>query len=51
MNVFNKGDPASISKARKVAEEVFGEGWEAKGSAIYHEGPQTENIWGIGESK
>ncbi|KAF8900480.1 glycoside hydrolase family 38 protein [Gymnopilus junonius] len=48
MNVFNKGDPSSISKARKVAEEVFGEGWEAKGAAIYDEGPKAENIWGIG---
>jgi alpha-mannosidase len=49
MNVFNKGDPASVGKARKLAEEVFGEGWEAKGGAIYDEGPQKVNVWGIGQ--
>ena len=48
MNVFDKGDPRSIGKARKLAEEVFGEGWEGKGAAIYDEGPQKVNIWGIG---
>jgi len=49
MNVFDKGDPRSIGKARKLAEEVFGEGWEGKGAAIYDEGPQKVNIWGIGQ--
>jgi len=49
MNVFDKGDPSSIGKARKLAEEVFGEGWEGKGAAIYDEGPQNVNIWGIGQ--
>ncbi|KDR78195.1 hypothetical protein GALMADRAFT_245234 [Galerina marginata CBS 339.88] len=48
MNVFNKGDPSSIGKARKLAEQVFGEGWEGKGAAIYDEGPKKANVWGIG---
>ena len=34
MNVFNKNDPTSIGKARKLAEDVFGEGWEEKGADI-----------------
>ena len=49
MNVFNKNDPTAIGKARKLAEEVFGEGWEAKGASIYDEGPKKVNIWGIGK--
>ncbi|KAF9558502.1 glycoside hydrolase family 38 protein [Agrocybe pediades] len=51
MNVFNKGDVASIGKARKLAEQVFGEGWEEKGADIYKEGPEDAeiNIWGIGD--
>lgn len=50
MNVFKKGDLASITKARKVAEDVFGEGWEAKGADIYNEGAENSNVWGIGKS-
>jgi len=51
MNVFNKGDVSSIGKARKLAEQVFGEGWEEKGASIFEEGPKDAeiNIWGIGE--
>ena len=49
MNVFNKNDPTAIGKARKLAEEVFGEGWEQKGASIYDEGPKKVNIWGIGK--
>lgn len=48
MNVFDKGDPTSVREARKLAEEVFGEGWEAKGAEIYNEGPKKSNVWGIG---
>ncbi|PPQ95115.1 hypothetical protein CVT25_011658 [Psilocybe cyanescens] len=44
MNVFNKGDPSAIGKARKLAEEVFGEGWEKKGAEIYNEGPKEVNV-------
>ena len=50
MNVFDKGDPTSVRAARKLAEEVFGEGWEAKGAEIYNEGPKNSNVWGIGQS-
>jgi alpha-mannosidase len=49
MNVFDKGDATAVRKARKLAEEVFGEGWEAKGAGVYDEGPTEAQIWGIGE--
>ena len=49
MNVFNKNDLSTFGKARKLAEEVFGEGWEAKGASIYDEGPKKVNVWGIGK--
>jgi len=49
MNVFNHADPSSIKKCRKLAEKVFGEGWEEKGARIYDEGPKTSNVWGIGQ--
>lgn len=49
MNVFNRGDAAGIAASRKKAEEVFGEGWEAKGAGIYKEGATKSNIWGIGQ--
>ena len=49
MNVFNKNDLTSIGKARKLAEEVFGQGWEGKGGSIYDEGPKKVNVWGIGK--
>ncbi|KAF8064431.1 glycoside hydrolase family 38 protein [Lyophyllum atratum] len=48
MNVFNKGDPSAIRSARKLAEGVFGEGWESKGEGIYEEGVKKAQIWGIG---
>lgn len=50
MNVFKKGDPETIEKSRKIAEEVFGEGWRDKGSEIYEEGWKKGDtkIWGIG---
>ncbi|TFK38533.1 glycoside hydrolase family 38 protein [Crucibulum laeve] len=48
MNVFHKGDPSAVRQGRKLAEEVFGEGWEAKGADIYNDGPKKSNIWGIG---
>ncbi|KAG2005473.1 alpha-mannosidase [Coprinopsis cinerea AmutBmut pab1-1] len=48
MNVFDKGDLAAILRARKLADEVFGEGWEEKGADIYKEGPERPTIWGIG---
>ncbi|KDQ59961.1 glycoside hydrolase family 38 protein [Jaapia argillacea MUCL 33604] len=48
MNVFKNGDVDSVGKARKVAEEVFGEGWEQKGEKIYEEGSAKAQVWGIG---
>jgi hypothetical protein len=50
MNVFDKGDAAAVRKARKLAKEIFGEGWEAKGTGIYDEGDKEAQIWGIGQS-
>ena len=49
MNVFDKGDATAVRKARRLAEDVFGEGWEAKGAGVYDEGPREAQIWGIGE--
>lgn len=48
MNVFDNNDLTSIPRARKLAEEVFGEGWEKKGEHIYHHGPNRAQVWGIG---
>ena len=48
MNVFNNRDLSSIKHARKLAEEVFGEGWEKKGEKIYEEGAEKAQVWGIG---
>ena len=46
--MFGRGDGAGIKNARKLAEEVFGHGWEKKGADIYKEGPKRATIWGIG---
>lgn len=51
MNAFDKNDPDAIQRARKIAEEVFGEGWSAKKEKVYEEGPEKALIWGIGESR
>ncbi|KAK0458541.1 glycoside hydrolase family 38 protein [Desarmillaria tabescens] len=48
INVFHKEDVSSIGKARKLAEEVFGVGWQAKGAGIYDEGEKDSRVWGIG---
>lgn len=48
MNAFNSTDPASIKRARKIAEDVFGEDWETKAADIYKEGSLKPDIWGIG---
>ena len=47
-NVFRKGDIADIRKARMLAENVFGEGWQSKVEKIYEEGDRKAQIWGIG---
>ncbi|KAA1467023.1 hypothetical protein DENSPDRAFT_876986 [Dentipellis sp. KUC8613] len=48
MNVFYKSDPSTVGAARQLAEQVFGEAWEAKGAKIYDEGAKDAQIWGIG---
>lgn len=48
MNVFDNNDPTTISKARKLAEQVFGEDWAKKGAGVYDEGHNGVRIWGIG---
>ncbi|KAJ7677197.1 glycosyl hydrolases family 38 N-terminal domain-containing protein [Mycena rosella] len=49
MNAFSHTDPASIGRARHIAEDVFGKGWEALGAGVYDDargGPSL--VWGIG---
>src|SRR6266702_5892582 len=48
MNTFRHNDPDSITAARKLADEVFGEKWEERGAAIYEHGPKETQVWGIG---
>lgn len=49
INAFDHKDPSTINKCRKIAEDVFGEGWQAKGEKIYEEGMHKDNlVWGIG---
>ncbi|KAI0270408.1 alpha-mannosidase [Gloeopeniophorella convolvens] len=48
MNTFYKDDGNSIPAARALAEEVFGEHWEASGEKVYEDGPAEAQIWGIG---
>ena len=48
MNAFDKGDVESIRQGRKLAEQIFGEGWAQKGAKIYDEGAEKAQVWGIG---
>ena len=49
INAFDHKDPSTVNKCRKIAESVFGEGWQGKGEKIYEEGVHKENlVWGIG---
>ncbi|KAI0713074.1 glycoside hydrolase family 38 protein [Cerioporus squamosus] len=48
MNVFEKGDVHSLTAARNLAEEVFGEDWAQKGEKVYEEGAEKAQVWGIG---
>ena len=41
-------DQSTIPKARKLAEQVLGEGWEKKAEGVYKEGTGKIHIWGIG---
>jgi alpha-mannosidase len=47
MNTFNVDDPTTIGKCRKIAEELLGEEWEAKGSGIYDKNVDAA-VFGIG---
>jgi alpha-mannosidase len=47
MNAFKTGDLENIKQMREIAEEVFGKDWQAKGAAIYDEGPKKAQIVGI----
>lgn len=47
MNTFRASDPSTIGKCRKIAEELLGEGWEAKGADIYDKNVDAL-VWGIG---
>ncbi|KAF9264572.1 glycoside hydrolase family 38 protein [Marasmius fiardii PR-910] len=47
MNTFGNGDAPSIRKCRRIAESVFGEGWQAEADKIY-KNPEEANVWGIG---
>ena len=38
----------ALAVVRKLAEDVFGEAWEAKGEKIYEDGDKDPQIWGIG---
>ena len=47
MNAFKSGDPENVNRMRGIAEDVFGEGWQAKGDKIYNEGPKSAQVVGI----
>jgi alpha-mannosidase len=49
MNVLEPKDLHTIKKCRKIAEGIFGEGWQEKGEKVYEEGDgQGEVTWAIG---
>lgn len=48
MNAFQKGDPSDIRKGRRIAEQIFGEGWEEKGAGVYEEGETKAQVVGMG---
>lgn len=41
INVFDPAEPKSLIAGRKLAEKVFGAGWEAKGADIF-KGPKED---------
>ncbi|PWN53731.1 putative AMS1-alpha-mannosidase, partial [Violaceomyces palustris] len=54
MNTFRKADLDSISKCRKLAEEVLGTDWEKQGAKLYEqdvvEGREDTLIWSLGHT-
>ncbi|SCV71207.1 BQ2448_2795 [Microbotryum intermedium] len=48
MNTFKADDLSTIAKCRKLAEKVFGQGWEELGHKIFKGDPADAMTWGIG---
>ncbi|ORY82383.1 family 38 glycoside hydrolase [Leucosporidium creatinivorum] len=48
MNTFKWDEEESVAKCRKLAEKVFGQGWEELGHKIYKGDPADAATWGIG---
>ena len=48
MNAFEKGDVQSLGRARALADDIFGAGWQDKGAGVYEEGAENAQVWGIG---
>ncbi|KAG8962336.1 Glycoside hydrolase, 38 vacuolar alpha mannosidase [Tulasnella sp. 419] len=53
MNTFDVRDSdRTIKECRKIAEEIFGAGWEAKKDGVYKEGlapGKRPQLWGVGD--
>ncbi|KAK7464842.1 Glycoside hydrolase, 38 vacuolar alpha mannosidase [Stygiomarasmius scandens] len=47
INTFESGDASDIRRCRKLAEQVFGEGWQDLGEGVYKDDKKAQ-IWGIG---
>lgn len=50
LNVFKHDDLSSIGKARKVAEQVLGEGWQKLGEKVFESEPGNKDdvpIWAM----
>ena len=45
---FEKGDVQSLGRARALADDIFGAGWQEKGAGVYEEGAEKAQVWGIG---
>ncbi|KAJ7652628.1 galactose mutarotase-like domain-containing protein [Mycena rosella] len=49
LKAFSHTDPASIGRARHIAEDVFGEGWEALSAGVHDDARGGLSlVWGIG---
>ena len=55
MNTYDYQDSEkSIQRCRKIAEDIFGSGWQAKGADIYKYGlgggdnKKRADVWGMG---
>lgn len=47
LNVFRHDDLASIKKARNVAEQILGKGWQKKGSKVFEEKDEDVPIFAM----